>query len=170
VRTYAPIVVTYALLLVAWELAGTVFHVPKYVLPAPSAIVASLAKHPDVLVGNGWVTLQEVLLGFVLGVVVSIPLGIAIVSWRAVDRIVYPFLIAFQAVPKVALAPILVGIVLALVLVGTLNPAVGWLQRHGLRRHVAVYVNGAPVHDRTKLLDPVGPCDEVYVFQALTGG
>jgi molybdopterin synthase sulfur carrier subunit len=39
-----------------------------------------------------------------------------------------------------------------------------------LRRHVAVYVNGAAVHDREKLLDPVGPCDEIYVFQALTGG
>jgi NitT/TauT family transport system permease protein len=85
-----------------------VFHVPKYVLPAPSQIVAALAKNPGMLFGNGWVTLQEVLAGFLIGVVVSIPLGVAIVSWRAVDRIVYPFLVAFQAVPKVALAPILV--------------------------------------------------------------
>jgi NitT/TauT family transport system permease protein len=107
-RTYGPIVLTYALLLALWELAGPLFHVPKYVLPAPSQIVASLGKHPDVLVVNGWVTLQEVLAGFLIGVVVSIPLGVAIVSWRAVDRIVYPFLVAFQAVPKVALAPILV--------------------------------------------------------------
>jgi NitT/TauT family transport system permease protein len=107
-RTYAPIVLAYVLVLVAWELAGSVFHVPKYVLPAPSQIVAALAKNPGMLFGNGWVTLQEVLAGFLIGVVVSIPLGVAIVSWRAVDRIVYPFLVAFQAVPKVALAPILV--------------------------------------------------------------
>ena len=39
-----------------------------------------------------------------------------------------------------------------------------------LRRHVAVYVNGAPVGDRSGLTDPVGPHDEVYVFQALSGG
>ena len=39
-----------------------------------------------------------------------------------------------------------------------------------LRRHVAVYVNGRPVHDRVGLSDPVGPRDEIYVFQALTGG
>jgi molybdopterin synthase sulfur carrier subunit len=39
-----------------------------------------------------------------------------------------------------------------------------------LRRHVAVYINGAPVRDREKLLDPVGPRDEIYVFQALSGG
>ncbi len=40
----------------------------------------------------------------------------------------------------------------------------------GLRRHVAVYVNGAPVRDRARLSDPVGARDEIYVFQALTGG
>jgi molybdopterin converting factor small subunit len=39
-----------------------------------------------------------------------------------------------------------------------------------LRRHVAVYVNGRLVNDRTGLTDPVGPDDEIYVFQALSGG
>jgi len=39
-----------------------------------------------------------------------------------------------------------------------------------LRRHVIVYVNGQPVNDREGLTDPVGPRDEIYVFQALTGG
>ena len=39
-----------------------------------------------------------------------------------------------------------------------------------VRRHVAVYINGRPLRDRTALADPVGPNDEIYVFQALTGG
>ena len=39
-----------------------------------------------------------------------------------------------------------------------------------LRRHVAVYVNGHPVRDRVRLTDPVSPHDEIYVFQALSGG
>jgi sulfur-carrier protein len=39
-----------------------------------------------------------------------------------------------------------------------------------LRRHVAVYVNGRPVRDRARLGDPVGSDDEIYVFQALSGG
>lgn len=39
-----------------------------------------------------------------------------------------------------------------------------------LRRHVVVYVNGWPASDRVGLTDPVGPRDEIYVFQALTGG
>lgn len=39
-----------------------------------------------------------------------------------------------------------------------------------LRRHVAVYHNGAPVRDRRNLSDPVAPRDEIHVFQALSGG
>ena len=39
-----------------------------------------------------------------------------------------------------------------------------------LRPHVAIYVNGQPVRDRTRLSDPVAGDDEIYVFQALTGG
>jgi sulfur carrier protein ThiS len=39
-----------------------------------------------------------------------------------------------------------------------------------LRRHVAVYVNGRPVRDRARLSDRVAPRDEIFVFQALTGG
>jgi sulfur-carrier protein len=39
-----------------------------------------------------------------------------------------------------------------------------------VRRHVAVYVNGEPVRDRVRMTDPVGMHDEIYVFQALSGG
>ena len=39
-----------------------------------------------------------------------------------------------------------------------------------LRRHVAVYINGEPARDRARLHDPVGAEDEIYVFQALSGG
>jgi molybdopterin synthase sulfur carrier subunit len=39
-----------------------------------------------------------------------------------------------------------------------------------VRRHVAIYVNGRPLCDRARLTDPVAPADEIYVFQALTGG
>lgn len=39
-----------------------------------------------------------------------------------------------------------------------------------LRQHVAVFVNGSPIHDRVQLSDPVTDGDELYVFQALSGG
>ncbi len=40
----------------------------------------------------------------------------------------------------------------------------------GLRRHVVVYVNDRAVADRARLSDPVDANDEIYVFQALSGG
>ena len=39
-----------------------------------------------------------------------------------------------------------------------------------VRRHVAIYVNGERIVDRDRLSDPVGDADEVFVFQALSGG
>ncbi|MBO0753524.1 MAG: ABC transporter permease, partial [Bradyrhizobiaceae bacterium] len=60
------------------------------------------------LLANGWITLLESAAGLFLSIVVAVPLGIAIVYSPLVERILYPFLIASQAVPKVALAPILV--------------------------------------------------------------
>lgn len=53
------------------------------------------------------------------------------------------------------------------------NPALrGYVldDQGALRRHVAVYVNGELVRDRLRLADPLGPRDQVYVLQALTGG
>ena len=64
-----------------------------------------------------------------------------------------------------------VGAVLAVVFAS--RPALrGYVldDQGALRRHVAVYVNGQPVRDRIRLTDPVGTHDEIYVFQALSGG
>lgn len=61
----------------------------------------------------------------------------------------------------------------ALAAVFTARPALrGYVldDQGAIRRHVAVYINGAAVRDRQKLTDPVGPRDEIYVLQALTGG
>jgi ABC-type nitrate/sulfonate/bicarbonate transport system permease component len=98
----------YAALFVLWEAASSVLRIPTFLLPPPSAILIRLSQNPDRLMGHFATTLQEVLLGFALGVVVSIPLGILLVYSRPLERVVYPALVAFQAVPKVALAPILV--------------------------------------------------------------
>ena len=61
----------------------------------------------------------------------------------------------------------------ALAAVFTSRPALrGYVldDQGALRQHVAVYVNGRLVSDRIRLSDPVGASDEIYVFQALSGG
>ena len=77
----------------------------------------------------------------------------------------------FMRVPKAKVEAATVGEALAAAF--ALCPALrGYVldDQGALRRHVVVYVKGEPVRDRVKLSDPVGPGDEIYVFQALTGG
>jgi NitT/TauT family transport system permease protein len=94
-------------LLFLWELAVDLGRIPVFVLPAPSNIWASIVKNWSALLAHSWVTLLETLAGFGLSVVIGIPLAFFIVYSRIFDRIIYPMLVASQAVPKVALAPIL---------------------------------------------------------------
>jgi len=77
----------------------------------------------------------------------------------------------FLAAPSAQVAGETVGEALAAVFAG--RPALrGYVldDQGALRRHVIVYVNGHPVGDRIRLQDPVGRHDEIYVFQALSGG
>jgi len=102
------VVLAYLLAAGAWQAAGALFRVPEFLLPTPAAILEKAMHVPSQLVHHSVITLLEVLEGFLLGAAVSVPLGIVVVYSRAVERLVYPFLVAFQAIPKVALAPILV--------------------------------------------------------------
>jgi NitT/TauT family transport system permease protein len=105
---YGDVVVFYSLLIVIWELASRLLKIPAFILPPPSSIGSRLLQDPAGLAGHLAVTGYEVLLGFVVGVVVSIPLAVVIVAVPAAERLIYPALVVFQAVPKVALAPLLV--------------------------------------------------------------
>jgi NitT/TauT family transport system permease protein len=107
-RDNAVVFLVYGFLLAIWELSGPLFSVPAYLLPAPSAIAHRLLREPSVIASHALVTLQEVVLGFSAAWLFAIPIGVLIVCSRAVERAVYPLLVSFQAIPKVALAPILV--------------------------------------------------------------
>jgi NitT/TauT family transport system permease protein len=107
-RGALPATATFTLLVILWQLATVLFHIPSYMLPSPADIAAVMVGQWRDLLANGLITLIESAAGLALSIVVAIPLGIAIVYSRLIARILYPFLVASQAVPKVALAPILV--------------------------------------------------------------
>jgi NitT/TauT family transport system permease protein len=90
-----------------WWAIVKIFSIPSYLLPSPPQVATALVNSRAELGADSWVTLRESLLGLALAVVVGIPLGAAIVFSRPLSRIVYPSVVASQAVPKVALAPIL---------------------------------------------------------------
>jgi sulfur-carrier protein len=82
-----------------------------------------------------------------------------------------PALRRFLRTPEVRVDAATVGAALAVVFAEC--PALrGYIldDQGGLRRHVNVYIGGEAVRDRSGLSDPVGPEDDIYVFQALTGG
>jgi len=93
-----------------WEGLVRGFSIPKLILPPPSAILSSLAK--SLLSGelntHIWVTMLEVLGGFAIGGGIGFLLGCLIGRFPFLERTIYPYVVAFQTVPKVALAPLIV--------------------------------------------------------------
>jgi NitT/TauT family transport system permease protein len=101
---------TFAVFVVSWEVAVRAFGISKIVLPPPSAI--AVAFWQSLCAGElHWhfaVTLYEVLAGFLLGSICGLLLGFVIALSPLMERIFYPYVVAFQTVPKVAIAPIIV--------------------------------------------------------------
>jgi len=94
-------------LLALWEAGTRTFGVPAFLLPPPSAVVAAMGKHAALLAAATGVTTLEIVLGFALSIAVGIPLALMIFLWPAFARAVLPLLISSQAMPKVAVAPLL---------------------------------------------------------------
>ena len=97
-------------LLAFWEYGGEIFSMPDYVLPRLSR-VARIFLDPSVLklyATNGFVTLQAALYGLVIGAGLGFVVGIALTESRTLFRTFYPYIIALQCMPKVAIAPLLV--------------------------------------------------------------
>ena len=97
-----------ALLLMAWQLGSALMKNSALVLPAPSLVVRSIAVHYDAILSNALQTLFTSLLGFAFAVVVGIFIGLAIGISVRLYKGLYPMLVAFNAIPKVALMPLLV--------------------------------------------------------------
>ncbi|MFQ5692407.1 MAG: ABC transporter permease [Nitrospinota bacterium] len=97
---------TLVALVVLWEVFVRVWDIQRFILPTPSEIWKEMTLLPVYLLKNTWVTLKETLLGFLLSVVVGVPLAVAIAMNRFLQNTIYPLIIWFQAIPKVAIAPI----------------------------------------------------------------
>jgi ABC-type nitrate/sulfonate/bicarbonate transport system permease component len=109
----APALVLLALL-VAWELAARwdiladALDIRDFLIPAPTDVAESLWEDRELLAENAWVTLQEVLLGFGIAVVVGIGFAVLIHLSETARGALYPLLVASQTIPIVVLAPIFV--------------------------------------------------------------
>ncbi len=106
-RVVAPVV--FALLVLGvWQLYATVGDVPESSLPSPTEIASAGWENRQLLIDNTWITVLEIVVGFVAAVVLGIVLALLIRSSRTVERAVYPWLVVSQMVPIPAIAPIFV--------------------------------------------------------------
>jgi NitT/TauT family transport system permease protein len=106
-RRLMPVILA-AVALVAWETLSRALGTASLLLPPPSAVLASIARHYDVIWPNAVRTLWTTLAGFGLAVVTGLLLGLAIGASALVYNGLYPLLVAFNAVPKAALVPVFV--------------------------------------------------------------
>jgi putative hydroxymethylpyrimidine transport system permease protein len=98
----------FVLLVAAWELATAAFHVPDYILPAPSAVARAFGdRWDDTLASATWVTLTEVVPGFAIAVAAGVVLACGLHFSRVARAALYPWLIGSQTVPVVVIAPVL---------------------------------------------------------------
>jgi len=98
----------YVVLLILWEAGVRIFHVPGWILPAPTVIASTAANWAPDLLYNSYITVQETLVGFILALALSLPLAIAIAFTVVLRRLLYPILLGLQSIPKVALAPLVI--------------------------------------------------------------
>jgi NitT/TauT family transport system permease protein len=98
-----------ALLLAAWEGAIVYLETPAYIVPAPSRIAYAMYNGivSSLYVGHLWATIAETLLGFAAGCALAFLLGTVVALSRTVEYYLYPIIIMFQAMPKVALVPLI---------------------------------------------------------------
>lgn len=100
----------FVVVVLVWEFALRPLGIDEYVLPRPSQIAQALQTQlGDPMFWTHFkVTVQESLIGYLVGVMAALLLGTAISQVRLVERTFMPYIVAFQTVPKVALAPLFV--------------------------------------------------------------
>jgi NitT/TauT family transport system permease protein len=103
----APWVYT-LVLLVIWEGSVQLFRIPEFFLPPPTAVARAIYEYWPAIYRNSLVTLWSTTVGFLLAVGFGLLLGLVIGWSRTIYAGLYPLMVGFNAIPKVAVVPILV--------------------------------------------------------------
>jgi NitT/TauT family transport system permease protein len=107
-RQRAGALAVVAVLLFTWEIGVRLLGIKEYLLPPPTRIWLEFTKRSDVVIGGAWVTTQEILGGYLLAVLVSVPFALAVTYSRFMENAIYPVVVFLQIVPKIAIAPLFI--------------------------------------------------------------
>jgi NitT/TauT family transport system permease protein len=92
-----------------WEYSVVLFDIPRYILTPPSEVVRNGWADLDRLLYYTWITGVETLLGYIVAIVIALPLGLAIAFSSILRRTVYPFFVCLEMTPKIAFAPLFIS-------------------------------------------------------------
>ncbi|SUB90082.1 Putative aliphatic sulfonates transport permease protein ssuC [Photobacterium damselae] len=106
-QPYIRVVVTLGLPLCLWQGTIWLFSLPSFILPSPIAVLDRLYYRHDVLLHHTWITGCEIILGLALGLLMGLFFALLMLLFAPVKRWLLPILIASQAIPVFAIAPIL---------------------------------------------------------------
>ena len=102
----APII-TFLLLIFAWELTVSLQNIPKYILPAPSDIFASLLINYSDLLKSTFITFRITFFAFIIASLLAIFIAILFSQSKIIELSLYPIAVIFQVTPVVAIAPLI---------------------------------------------------------------
>lgn len=92
-----------------WEYSVVIFDIPRYILTPPSVVVRNGWADMDRLIHYTYITGLETALGYVVAVIVALPLGLAIAFSSILRRTIYPFFVCIEMTPKIAFAPLFIS-------------------------------------------------------------
>lgn len=104
--TYSAVAV--AMFLGVWEVTIKLLNVPLWLIPKPSDFLARLLTDYAMITKHAWVTTMTIVMGFALGVIIAVPLGLAVVSIQTLERGLYPVIVFLNIIPKTVIGPILI--------------------------------------------------------------
>jgi NitT/TauT family transport system permease protein len=104
---WLPALVFLAIVLVVWQESIVVFHVKRFLAPQPTEIASTFWSDRHELLSAGWFTFQEALGGFAIGSSLGLVVALVLARWRGVGRALMPYMIAANAIPIIAFAPIM---------------------------------------------------------------
>ena len=110
-RPHLPLIpVVFVVFVAAWEAVVRGWGLPEFLVPAPSGVARALVGgfRSGLYVEHFWVTFYEAVAGFLIAAAAGIAIGTVIAQFQLVERTLYPYVVAFQTLPKIAIAPLLI--------------------------------------------------------------
>lgn len=108
IKRHIGIIIISIVIIFIWENAVTLFKIKEYLLPPPTKIFLDLTKRFDIIIQACSVTIQEILGGYFLAIIISVPLALSVVRWKFVEESIYPIVVFLQIIPKIAIAPLFI--------------------------------------------------------------